>query len=123
MLRRPGKCWANVLGECRGGLSLEHYLTKGLYAGNVKALGLPWSKGNPVDLPIGNLGANILCKHHNEVLSVVDSEAIRMKDFVVRAVASLCGKDVPSSQMHYCCVDGSKIMRWFSIDLRFSNVI
>lgn len=114
MTRKQAKCWARALGGCQGGQSLEHYLTKGLYPGNVKAVGLPWAKGKPVDLPITSLRANILCKHHNEALSDIDGEAIRMKDFVAQAIDSLSKKNARFSQMHYCSVDGSKIMRWFS---------
>ncbi len=106
------KCWASILGGCEGGPSRQHYVTRGLYSGNVNAIGLPWAEG-PVDLPIGALAAKILCRRHNELLSPVDGEAIRMKNFIDQAMASLSSGDACSSQKHHCSVDGRKIIRWF----------
>ena len=112
MARKRVKCWASVLGGCGGGQSREHYFTQGLYAGNVIVSGLPWAQGRSIDLPIGALASNILCGDHNEALSPVDGEAIRMKNFVVKAVEA-SSRDAPPRR-EYCSVDGRKIIRWLS---------
>ena len=107
------ECWASILGRCAGGQSREHYITKGLYPGLVKAVGLPWAKGEPIELPIEALAANILCAGHNNALSPVDGEAIAMKEFMADAMA---GGPAYHEELHgktrYCSVDGEKIIRW-----------
>jgi len=106
------KCWASILGDCSKGQSREHYLTKALYGGNVKARGLPWVKGGEeIELPINAMGANILCVRHNNQLSEVDAEAVRFKDFVADAIGSVPDGKVRQA-VSYGAVDGKKLIRW-----------
>ena len=113
MARSMTRCWASVIGGCKGGWSKEHYLTKGLYRGNVRAVGLPWAEGQPVDLPISSLAANILCRHHNGELAQLDGEAIRLRNFIMKAVESIASKAVPPGTERCYSVDGRRIIRWF----------
>lgn len=76
------KCYANVLGDCAGKLSREHYVSKGLIdLGQDKpseiVLGGKLDIGTPASSK--NLAVSkILCEHHNSLLSDLDAEAIRL---------------------------------------------
>lgn len=77
------ECWARMLGDCAGGMSGEHYLSKSLFLGNtITVRGLPWCKSEPVTISLSTAKANILCKHHNEALSDADSEASRFQTII-----------------------------------------
>jgi len=72
------RCWAKSLGDCEGPLSGEHYFTAGLFeTDKVFIYGLDWCKEKPKEIGKKSLVKNILCKSHNERLSVLDDEAIR----------------------------------------------
>ncbi len=106
------KCWASILGDCKGKQSREHYVTQALYSGDVTATGLPWAKwGQMIELPIRAMSANILCVGHNNRLSQVDAEAVQFKDFVVSAIDALSAGEI-SRNITYGTVDGKKLIRW-----------
>jgi hypothetical protein len=72
------RCWAKSLGDCVGPMSGEHYFTAGLFAGDkVFIHGLDWCKDQPKQVGKKSLVKNVLCKSHNERLSILDDEAIR----------------------------------------------
>ena len=84
------KCWAAILGGCEGPQSKEHYLTKGLMSGpTLKLTGLPFCREGYWEVPLAGAASNILCKRHNELLSVADDEAIRLKEATQKAVRPL----------------------------------
>lgn len=61
-----------------GPLSGEHYFTAGLFEGNkVFIFGLDWCKEKPKEIGKKSLVKKILCKSHNERLSILDDEAIK----------------------------------------------
>jgi len=100
-----------MLGGCAGGLSREHIITKALYEGTVEATGLPWTGGRKVELPINAIASNVLCVKHNNDLSPVDAEAVRLKRFVVAAEGR--GSDaVRAGRRAFETVDGKKVVRW-----------
>lgn len=76
------KCYAEALGGCSSSLSREHYISKGLIdlgqhdpneilLGGLLDIGTPTSSRN---LAV----SKILCEKHNNDLSVLDTEAIRL---------------------------------------------
>src|ERR1035437_2241274 len=72
------ECWAGALRECGGGWSGEHLFSQGLFSGvTVLASGFPWLRSGRHLVPIASLKSNILCRHHNSALSLVDSEGIQ----------------------------------------------
>src|SRR5579871_4387929 len=81
------KCWANCLGDCDGGMSREHIVSKCLYGKNVKVRGLPWCKDEWAFRSIDNLTSKILCRRHNTGLSAVDDAARSTLDTIVDAFA------------------------------------
>jgi hypothetical protein len=72
------RCWAEILGGCSKQPSSEHYVGKGLFE-SVTTHGLHSSLDGR-SLPVSNLKANILCKKHNNRLSVVDEEVIHFHE-------------------------------------------
>lgn len=69
-------CWASSLGNCRGGISHEHYVSECVFPRqSIFVQGLDWCLEEPKELRIETLTAKILCKHHNETLSELDAAA------------------------------------------------
>jgi hypothetical protein len=69
------KCWAGKLGGCGGGQSREHYISKNLFpSGKVVVSGFKWCT-EPIELPVSQIGANVLCSNHNSALSSLDTGA------------------------------------------------
>lgn len=70
------ECWAATLGTCAGGSSREHYITDGVFEGEmINAFGLPWCSDEPLSIELAAATARILCKRHNKALSDFDNEA------------------------------------------------
>jgi len=71
------KCWAAPEGPCRDGQSGEHLVSEGLFQGKTAFVsGLHWLTEPLQEVPLTALRANILCRHHNSILSPVDSGGI-----------------------------------------------
>ena len=72
-------CFAVHLGDCSGGISKEHYVSRSVLAiaGNtVQVSGFPWQEPDePLEIGIGALTSRILCSHHNSELSPLDETA------------------------------------------------
>jgi hypothetical protein len=81
------ECWAAVLGDCAGGRSREHVISDGIFDGaRITAYGLKWCKDRPVEISLASAVSRILCKRHNERLSVFDAEAARLSRFLAANV-------------------------------------
>lgn len=112
------KCWAYSLGDCAGGISKEHYISKNLFpSGRVTISGFDWLKGKEKVLPIQNLVANILCRKHNTALSELDAEVnnfmgilnkIKTQEHFLKSVKVL------SVQPDSYLVNGSLLERWLA---------
>jgi len=77
------ECWAEVLGDCAGGTSREHYVSDGIFDSEViTAFGLHWCKQKPMRVALRGAVSKILCKRHNEELSAFDSEASKLSRFL-----------------------------------------
>lgn len=73
------KCWASSLGDCCNKQSGEHFFTRGLFRDkNISVKGFEWLNGGVSTIPIATLTVNALCKRHNELLSPLDTEAIKI---------------------------------------------
>jgi len=76
-------CWATMLGECGRGRSREHYISDGIFDGElVTAVGLPWCREEPVTIGLKRAVAKILCAKHNAALSGFDAEAAKLSRFL-----------------------------------------
>jgi hypothetical protein len=111
------QCWASCLGNCSPVQSREHYISKGLFdTDSVRVVGLPWCKTEEKAIGVASAVAKILCKTHNEALSPLDTEAIKLFDCVrewsrlreVRATLPPGALRVRERR-----IDGLLVERWF----------
>jgi hypothetical protein len=100
-------CWAKSLGGCSGGLSREHYVSKGIFEDSkIVAFGLPWCNDQPKTIGLASAVAKILCQTHNSALSVYDTEASRLSCFLTE-----CVLDRPELT-ESICVKGAYFEKW-----------
>jgi hypothetical protein len=70
------KCWGNPLGDCAGGMTGEHAISRNqLGAGTITVQGYPWCRDKPKTVGISSLVAKILSKRHNNDASCLDDAA------------------------------------------------
>ena len=109
-------CWANRLGNCGGGNSKEHIISRGIFSGPaVRVYGLPWCKGEK-EIGIDSLTGKMLCITHNNALSHIDDEGIRaFKIFQEMSRLTEVRKKMRPRPWHIAKyrLDGSKVERWF----------
>jgi hypothetical protein len=83
------RCWASDVSECGGGLSREHYITRGIWLGRgISVGGLPHLKGERMDVTIEDIVARVLCKNHNAQLSSLDQALVDLVN-CVREIARI----------------------------------
>jgi hypothetical protein len=69
-------CWAEADGNCAGGKSGEHLVSKSLFiTKKISVQGFSWCKNEPKIVGLNRVTAGILCQKHNNTLSPLDSEA------------------------------------------------
>lgn len=79
-----GGCFLRGFGQCRGGISREHYISKSVLRATganptAKIGGLAWQQADTIQsVGIGSLQSKILCEGHNSGLSPLDSAAARL---------------------------------------------
>jgi hypothetical protein len=85
MKAKMGTCWAESDGQCGGGKSREHMVSKGLFlTPGIRVHGLKWCKSEPKSVGVNSLTATILCRAHNSNLASLDAEAVRTFDALRR---------------------------------------
>lgn len=74
-------CWAKGYGECRGAITGEHWIPRGIATGpSVDVRGLTKFGGETRTIGWSSALSNMLCeRHNNEDASRLDQEAIRLK--------------------------------------------
>ena len=110
-------CYAALTNDCKGKLSNEHWLSKGVLveAGDGKVVridGLPWQPQGRVDnLPPKRLGSNMLCERHNHALSPLDADAAHafkiLDEFFLDQISR---EDIGGGQLDL--VSGEQLERW-----------
>ncbi len=109
-------CWAAPLGNCGGGISHEHYVSKSVFPDqSIFVRGLDWCLNEPKEFRIETLTAKILCKDHNSALSEIDSEAGR----AFNAIREFARTTTEREKMPYVnwalkqlSIDSRKLERW-----------
>lgn len=109
-------CWAASLGDCDGGLSGEHTVSKCLFPkGPVTVRGFHWCE-EPITVGISSLTRNILCRKHNSDLSEVDAYSKTALDTLLASI-QLGSTRNRLAQSHWTLkrfeVDGKLFERWF----------
>ena len=76
-------CWAKSIGNCGGGISREHVVSKSLFKSPIVSVkGFNWCKDAARTVGIESLTAKILCQRHNNSLSSLDEEASALFDAI-----------------------------------------
>lgn len=66
-------CWASCLGDCDGGMSREHIISRSLFESKYLTVsGYSWCKDEPKNVGIASLTKKALCRKHNSALSKID---------------------------------------------------
>ncbi len=111
------RCWAKSLGDCAGPISGEHYVTAGLFEDDkVFIYGLDWCKDKPKQVGKKSLVKNVLCKSHNERLSILDDEAINAFEIFRREREFNAMRTEMKPRywtVHKWYVNGPLLERWF----------
>ena len=99
------KCWARHLGNCDG-ISREHVVSSAVISGDCNC---PLTTTGIHRMPDGRKGlkalvAKVLCRKHNADLSIVDSEAKKLSDFLLRLKRAVPDADIE--------IDGRLLERW-----------
>lgn len=106
------RCYAVHLGDCAGGRSKEHYVSASVMeigGAAIQISGFPWQRaGETKRVGAASLAAKILCRHHNEQLSPLDSVG---KDFLAGLKSSFDELSGGLSDNTYQ-VDGNKLELW-----------
>lgn len=70
------KCWASPLGDCAGGQSREHIISKTQFEDDtITVSGMPWCP-KPKQVGLASLVRKNLCVAHNNRLGAADREAL-----------------------------------------------
>src|SRR3972149_5105096 len=78
-------CWAESLGDCDGGISREHIVSKSLFVSSyVDVKGFEWCKEETERIGLASLTKKVLCRKHNSQLSKIDSAAAHAFDVLRR---------------------------------------
>lgn len=111
----PRRCYAEVLGDCRGKLSLEHFVSRSLLMDLERtfiAEGLlPGDPSAVVTTSADSVACRVLCRAHNTALSNVDSSVVPFLSAARRFDHEL---DSPSITAREAVVDGYMLERWMA---------
>ncbi|WP_258121964.1 hypothetical protein [Mesorhizobium onobrychidis] len=104
-------CYMAAERDCGGGLSREHYISRGLIDGpELRVRGLPWQHEEVAHYP-DNLVARILCRRHNSALSPLDAHAIRFF-LAIEAAIDHAQRRSLSRQSRYFLASGHALELW-----------
>ncbi len=110
------ECWAACLGDCRGGISKEHYISQAVSGtGSIAVRGFPWCRDEVTVVPVASFARNMLCEGHNSALSPIDTAGgnafAALRRFVDIAWAKT-KRGVRLKGMQQYRVDGHALERW-----------
>ena len=87
------KCWAECLGNCSGGLSREHIVSKAFFEDeHISVSGFDWTKDEKQSIGLSSAVSKMLCRTHNSFLSPLDSEVKTAREYF-RKLSELVAKD------------------------------
>lgn len=105
------KCWAECLGDCSGGLSREHIISKSFFEGEpISVKGLDWTQEEERKIGLSSAVSKVLCRAHNSRLSSLDAEIKKARKHF-RKFSDLVIKDKQAEEF-VGTIDGTKFERW-----------
>ncbi|WP_444598758.1 hypothetical protein [Blastomonas fulva] len=98
--------------NCGGGLSREHYISRGLIDGReLRVRGMPWQREEVERYSADNLVARILCQRHNSAMSPLDAHAIRFFRAVEAGLKHAQRRSL-SRRSHFFITSGDGLELW-----------
>jgi len=111
-------CWARALGDCRGAITKEHFLTRAILGkGPIEVDGLPWAKDQRVTVPAAGFARHMLCDHHNAALSPVDSAGLYAFRVLSGQLNMVSGESIDGLLLERWCMK-TAINTWYLRDDR-----
>jgi hypothetical protein len=105
------KCWAECLGNCSGGLSREHIVSKAFFEDDpISVSGFDWTKDEERTISLNSAVSKVLCKTHNTMLSPLDAEVKTAREHF-RKLSELVYEDKQNDEL-IGKIDGAKFERW-----------
>lgn len=108
------RCYATQLGNCKGGITKEHYVSRSVLeiAGReIQITGFPWQQHNEsANVGINSLVSKVLCRHHNSELSHLDASGREFLRALKTSFDSAVSKDEFTHEVFN--VAGDKIELW-----------
>ena len=105
-------CYMAATCDCGGGLSREHYISRGLIDGpELRVRGMPWQNEEVARYSPDNLVARILCRRHNSALSPLDAHAIRFFLAIEAAIGHTQRRSL-SRRPRYFLASGRALELW-----------
>ncbi len=107
-------CYASCLGDCQGGDSREHYVSRSvleLIGNKVQVSGFPWQQPDePMEIGIGALTSKVLCRRHNSEISPLDAAG----QVFLRVLKTSFDEALQGNHFapEVFTIDGSRLERW-----------
>jgi hypothetical protein len=114
--RRRDGCYAGALLDCCDKLSHEHFLSRAVLRqlgddDKTRISGLAWQAPETFNvLPLKSLGSKILCKRHNEAMSGLDAQILRLAETLQSFDKDLAAPTGADTKMSLFA--GEDIERW-----------
>ena len=109
------KCWASSLGQCSDKMSREHLVSKGIFENrSFMVKGFKWCKDEYKNVGIESITRKCLCEKHNNLLSEVDNEGIKLfntLDYIAELTANQ-GRPI-QDKLIADSISGNLLERWF----------
>lgn len=106
------ECWAKTVGGCDGPITREHILSRALLPKEILIQGLPWCAEEPRPIGRDSFTSKNLCRAHNNGLSPVDAEAVRLRDYLFQITFRGAKAKGQRSVNPFLTLSGTLFARW-----------
>lgn len=108
------KCWANPRGGCGDKISREHLISKGIFENReFHVKGFSWYKREFVKVGIEAITRKCLCTNHNNALSEIDNEGIKLFNVLDQIASFTVGTNHDKQLQINEKISGNLLERWF----------
>jgi hypothetical protein len=112
-MENTSNCYAAHLGNCLGGSSREHYISRSvleIVGAKFQISGFPWQQPEQqMEVGIGALVSRILCNHHNSELSILDETGNEFVRALKSSFGEALGNDYAEEEFS---ISGEKLELW-----------
>ncbi len=105
-------CWAAAIGECEGGITREHIVSRTTLDRTVTVRGLHWCLSDFKTVGRDSLTCHCLCAKHNNLLSPTDLEAKKLQEAAEWIASPSDSKSDGFGNIR--SIDGDLFARWLA---------